>query len=485
LHDQLSSTKGLIMNLGRMLSPVLFPLLAALCACSTQSPLEPDGRLGSDGQVAPDTGARSDLGAPEVPSIRFLDAKQQAVTSIYIDDPVTVQLAGLVPSREVTVTALMAPWKSSAVFKAAADGTVDTARDAPISGTYSGVDPDGLFWSMDTTQFEYAKSADVVFEAVQSGTPTLRATLVRTVTVPGITQIVPDDKGLVGVLVLPPGQGPFAGILAFGGSEGGISGGMGYAGELVPRGYAVLAVAYFGESGLPATLKEVPLEYFDKALDWFSKRPEIDGSRLAVIGGSRGGELSLLLAARRKDLKAAVADVPSGYVWGGTTAGAAGWTSAGQPLPYVPWHGHMGTTVAMPNGGTATASTPAFQDDIAKSTPAELEAARIRVEDSSTAIAMFAGADDQMWPSCQLAKVAMDQLTASGHAKAHPDELTCFEKAGHLISSVGLPTTWTMFTRSPSGTDYWALGGTPAGNAHAGRERQKRLLKFLERALKP
>jgi len=90
---------------------------------------------------------------------------------------------------------------------------------------------------------------------------------------------------------------------------------------------------------------------------------------------------------------------------------------------------------------------------------------------------------DQLWPSCQLAKVAMDQLQASGHAASHPDELTCFEGAGHALTSVGLPTTHSSFASSPtSGT--LALGGTPQGNARAGRTRQRRVTEFLATAMK-
>jgi len=38
-------------------------------------------------------------------------------------------------------------WESHAAFRAASDGRIDVATDAPLSGTYEGVDPTGLFWS--------------------------------------------------------------------------------------------------------------------------------------------------------------------------------------------------------------------------------------------------------------------------------------------------------------------------------------------------
>jgi hypothetical protein len=76
----------------------------------------------------------------------------------------------------------------------------------------------------------------------------------------------------------------------------------------------------------------------------------------------------------------------------------------------------------------------------------------------------------------------MDKLTASGHTKTHADELTCFQSAGHIVESVGLPSTWVAFAPDPLGQETLALGGTPVGAAHAGRERQRHVREFLARA---
>jgi dienelactone hydrolase len=447
----------------------------------------PDSGSELDAGATPDGGAMTDGGSmPDggmvQPTIEFLDARQHPVTTIYFTALSSVRISGVPPGREVKLSAEMSPWKSSVTFQATVDGTVDTARDAPTSGSYSGVDADGPFWSMNTPTFAFAQSADVLFVASVDGQPPLSATLHRSFQLPGLRIVQPEaDAGVVGRLFVPPGTGPFPGILAFGGSEGGQSGGVSYAGDLVPEGYAVLAIAYFADTGLPADLKDVPLEYLDGALEWLKKRPEVNAQKLGVIGGSRGGELSLLVAARHPELKAAIADAPSGYVWGSTTPPGAGWTSAGIPVPFIPSHGLQPDVVASPQGAMAYAFTPVFDDDVAHATAAVREAARIKVENAGAAIAMFAGADDQLWPSCKLAQVAMDKLVATGHALTHPDELTCFPAAGHLVGSVGYPTTWSAFVESFG--EVLALGGTPAGTAHAGRARQTRVRAFLTATL--
>lgn len=461
---------------------VLARLLAVLFATASAACSSADA-----GAAAPSSGGPTGVQpATWAPVFHFVDGAGRDVTSIYYLDPIAVKLTGLVPGRTITVRAEMAPWVSQASFVVGADGVVDLGRDAPSAGTYTGVDPDGLFWSMDSKKFEYAKSANVELTATEDGseaTEPAKATLKRTVTIEGMRSVIPDDPSIVGKLFLPPGAGPFPAILAFGGSEGGLDGGIGYAEELVPRGYAVLSVAYFAEKGLPSELASIPLEYFSKALSWLGKQNDVDGARLGVIGGSRGGELSLLLASAHPELRAAIADVPSGYVWGAVAGKDAAWTNGGTPLPFVPSAGAAVTTVTTPEGEEALVLTPTFLESIAKASSSALAAARIPVERSNAAIAMFAGGDDQLWPSCQLAKVAMDQLQASGHAASHPDELTCFEGAGHSLTSVGLPTTHSSFASSPR-SGALALGGTPQGNARAGRMRQRKVAEFLAKAMK-
>lgn len=39
-------------------------------------------------------------------------------------------------------------WTSHAVFQADATGTIDLASQAPLEGSYAGIDPMGIFWSM-------------------------------------------------------------------------------------------------------------------------------------------------------------------------------------------------------------------------------------------------------------------------------------------------------------------------------------------------
>ena len=71
-----------------------------------------------------------------------------------MDDRVTITVTGLPPGRNVTIRAQSRDqggrwWRSSAVFTAQRDGSIDLSAQAPISGSYAGADAMGLFWSME------------------------------------------------------------------------------------------------------------------------------------------------------------------------------------------------------------------------------------------------------------------------------------------------------------------------------------------------
>ncbi len=125
-----------------------------------------------------------------------------------------------------------------------------------------------------------------------------------------------EEDGLVGTLFSPSTPGPHPAVITLGGAGGGLS--EGGAKTLASEGYAALALAYFGVDPLPPELVEIPLEYFERAIAWLQAQPEVDASRLAVVGDSKGAELGLLLGATYpKDIKAVVGYAPSAVVWQG------------------------------------------------------------------------------------------------------------------------------------------------------------------------
>ena len=124
-----------------------------------------------------------------------------------------------------------------------------------------------------------------------------------------------------------PGQHPAT--LLLGGSEGGIGEGADFvARTLQEEGFSVLVPSYFGAPGQPRHLELVPLETFDRALEWLRAQPEVDTDQLVIAGASKGAEAALLIAARHKEVRA-VAAIALGL------ADAASWVKSNIPSEFV------------------------------------------------------------------------------------------------------------------------------------------------------
>jgi dienelactone hydrolase len=149
--------------------------------------------------------------------------------------------------------------------------------------------------------------------------------------VPQEVHLPSDGRTLAAFLYLPPGAGPFPGLVLNHGST--IHPGTsdlcrpGTAALLMGWGYAVLLPHRrgYGSSAGPAWRREVTAELgtpdYDRALaarlareaedvvaaiDWLGARPEVTADRRGVLGSSFGGVMSLLAAARRPGLAGAV-----------------------------------------------------------------------------------------------------------------------------------------------------------------------------------
>lgn len=444
--------------------------------------VEADAAAEADAGVdaAVDAGDALDAGAPV---LGFRDAAGDEVESLFYGAQFHAVAAGLVPGERVTIRAALWGYRSHADFTADDGGTVDLSRDAPVEGTYGGVDPDGLVWSMERINDDVGADYGIDFTLERGGEVVAEARIDRRPMGEGTDSFAVDEDGLVGTLMVPrdaPAPPPV--VLVVGGSEGGQP--IFTAAYVTTLGYAAFALAYFDEPGLPRRLTDIPLEYFDGAVDWLAAQPTIDPERMAVLGGSRGGELALMLGAEEPRFRAVIAEVPSGLRWGsGSESDRAAWTRDGEVLPYID------TAIetepvreVLPDGNTAYRESPMYDDILAATDPAVLEAATIAIEGAAGPVLMLAAGDDGLWPSCTLAAFAETRLADSGHADLYGDELVCFPDAGHIFGTPGWPTTESYSLVFAQG--YRAvMGGTPEGNGRAAREADVRIRALLERVL--
>lgn len=106
--------------------------------------------------------------------------------------------------------------------------------------------------------------------------------------------------------------------------------------------YNVLVLAYFGVGKLPNGLEKIPLEYFINGISQVRKLLQIQDQDISLIGNSKGGEAILLLISKHISAKAAIACVPSCYVWQGIPRNLfsvlfprSSWTFNKKQIPFI------------------------------------------------------------------------------------------------------------------------------------------------------
>lgn len=107
--------------------------------------------------------------------------------------------------------------------------------------------------------------------------------------------------------------------------------------SLNKKGYAVLAIGYFKSNGTPEHLDRISLDAISDAIMNIAKHPKIDASKIALMGGSKGGELVLNLASRFSHFNAVIAMSKSHVSFPAITwsANTSSWTYKNEEVIYV------------------------------------------------------------------------------------------------------------------------------------------------------
>ena len=248
---------------------------------------------------------------------------------------------------------------------------------------------------------------------------------------PGETGRRVTDDGLLANYFPARQKGPA--VLALAGSVGGLSVPMNdFSKALQAAGYSVLHLSYFRAPGQSPRLELMPLEYFDTALAWLKRQPEVDATKLGIVGASKGAEAALLVAVRHPELKAVIAALPSsvvwpGIVWEGTTEKiGSSWTEQGKPvphLPHVPYDARKGGTMA----DNYAASLKEFKKHPEAAIPVERIAGRLM---------LVCGEQDDILPSCPMSRQIQERLIEHRRPEA---TLIVYKEAGHRAFGVPLP----------------------------------------------
>jgi dienelactone hydrolase len=402
-----------------------------------------------------------------------------------VDEPVGVVVSGCEPESAVVVDAWVdvagAIHAATATFDADDVGVVDTSRHSSQAGTYTGIDPFGLWWSGEAVRPSSSAPTDPVKcrLRVETTRGVVESVVERHWLAPGATLTDVRDRGVFGMYARPAGRGPFPGVVAFGGSSGGFGPAAAWAPMLASHGFATLAIAYFGAPSLPNALVEIEVETVERAIAWLLDRGDLGAETVAVMGISRGSELAFLAGALLDRVGAVVAFAPSGVCWPGLgphgPVAAPAWMFRGQSLPYVAME------TKPPDGLLSEgpfALRPMFER--ALEDKAAIHAAEIPVERTKGPILMVSGELDAMWPSTPMAEIAQRRAVEAGfrHQVIH----LRYPDGGHVCAGVpGTPVVTEVRQHPLTGGSY-SFGGSRGGNAMARADSWPRVIEFLRDA---
>ena len=437
-----------------------------------------------------------------IASLAFAQSFQiEPAGKVLAGNPVSIRLDNLPPNSEIVIRAErpVADWgappdvrkinRSEATFKTDANGKLDLASAKPVSGSYKRADVRGLFWSMIATPADAAKewkSSEVRFSAKLADKEIAAATLELMNALPEVkTEKVEQFPGaLFATLAVTPTVKRPA-VILLGGSEGGSLVTRGAA-QLASHGFNVLALPYYSPAmwpankpelpTLPTAFADIPVERLNEARAWLAARNDVDATRIAIHGTSKGAEFALLAGVHLGWASAIVANVPTDVVWEGwgpdvAPGKRASFALNGKPLPFVPYVDFQQEFMGFQTGDDVRIRRP--QDKGRAANPAAAVAARIPVERIKAPLMVIGGQEDQVWASGMMA-----QNIAERRAEAKLETVALiYTDAGHALGGTGFNPT-TAFNSGPS-----KMGGTPEGNARAQADAWLKMITFLKRTL--
>ncbi|MEZ5464654.1 MAG: acyl-CoA thioester hydrolase/BAAT C-terminal domain-containing protein [Lysobacteraceae bacterium] len=231
------------------------------------------------------------------------------------------------------------------------------------------------------------------------------------------TETLPERHGQVDAALFARDGEPRPLIVGLGGGEGGNA----WTRDIwkqqrerfLDQGYAVLALGYFGTPTTPEHLDRISVDAVHAAIIDAAKDPRVNSECIAIIGGSKGAELGLLLASNYADIDAVVAIVPGSAVFPSLTDAmvTSGFSFHDEPLPFVPmpWR----ATPQLLAGDLRRVFEIMMGDEDA------MDRAAIPVERINGPVLFVSASEDEMWPSREMSDAMMRRLDDHSFAFVH------------------------------------------------------------------
>ena len=185
--------------------------------------------------------------------------------------------------------------------------------------------------------------------------------------------------------------------------------------EFIDKGYAFLAVGYFNCKGTPPLLDRIAIDEIHAAIKKAAGNEKVNGGKIAIVGGSRGADLALLLASYYDDISCVVGMSASHAVFPGHTQEFATscWTFAGKELPFVPVNEESVPFLMKRN--LRGAFEAMLKDSISE------QKALIPVERMKGPVLLMSATDDEIIPAVAMGEIMMKTFKRNrfGYASEH------------------------------------------------------------------
>ncbi|CAK8671133.1 unnamed protein product [Clavelina lepadiformis] len=260
------------------------------------------------------------------------------------DEKVNISVEGLLPNRTYTIHSYTNVSKASAFecfahYRSNKHGVVSIKDDSSLGGSYRGVEPMGLFWAMDRSPDNtnpHARMAernaskptivdlhvyDLILHSLEEISRLRKQGILqkhavsskqveRRYLAEGVRKmsLTLEEDGIWASLFIPPGKGPFPGVIHLGGGRPGLV--ENQAALLSRYGFATMALASFDKTPGKFTHysdKGFGLDYFERALKVFTSNPDVDSAcGVGVVSFSFTTAIGLSMAQHLDQVKCVI-----------------------------------------------------------------------------------------------------------------------------------------------------------------------------------
>ena len=401
-----------------------------------------------------------------------------------IDEKVQIRVLGLMLAENVTVSGCVTEgdmkFGSYAWYQADNNGVIDLNKMASVGGSYRGIEPMGLFWSMQQTSgqraglrlvkrdvttplfttvsvfkghvnpFELTFKQDFIAEKVTE----------RWYMSDNVKRFEVSEGRLKGALFVPQGGGPYSGLIDVCGTGGRMES---RAALLANKGYTVFHLVHVGEGSLPKTWCTIDMDYFDEAFDFMERQASVQTNNIGMTGNSMGGELSMLFASLSTRVKAVAVTGAVPYV----THDSHEYKAKGITLQAIECdfdkvkHGNNNDMIF---GYTVSTKIPE---------------ARIKLENYEAPILLIQLSED----TAVIPTAEEDVASIEKEFGPTTTKVITYEGAGHLLQPPYQPFCYSSYLKAINVVVAW--GGQMVEHVRAKEDSWKVMLEFLFRHMSP